>query len=318
MKDLSNFTIIIPCITFKDVKKSITNIRKVYNKTKIIVCLNKKVKNKNNKDKNLKLIYTHLKGIGAKRNLAVKSAKTKYLAFIDSDAYPSNGWLENSLKYLNKREIGIIAGPHMDPKIQNFSEDIVGQVKKSLIITMNPSLQKTNNLKPKIVSFMPSCNWIMSKKNFIKFGYMDSKMLRNEDWDFVYNRMNRKKNKLLYNPKSMIYHENANIFHFIKKRFLYGYFMWPILRQINFKNFYFYLIFLFVLFLLSFPLNLYFEDYKNFYLFILALYTSTVIIETIRVSKNFFNTPLIFFILILANISPGFGILAGLLNFNKE
>ena len=32
----------------------------------------------------------------------------------------------------------------MDPKIQNFSEDIVGQVKKSLIITMNPSLQKTN------------------------------------------------------------------------------------------------------------------------------------------------------------------------------
>ena len=32
--DLNNFTIIIPCITFKDVKKSITNIRKVYNKTK--------------------------------------------------------------------------------------------------------------------------------------------------------------------------------------------------------------------------------------------------------------------------------------------
>ena len=67
MKDLSNFTIIIPCITFKDVKKSITNIRKVYNKTKIIVCLNKKVKN--NKDKNLKLIYTPLKGIGAKKEI---------------------------------------------------------------------------------------------------------------------------------------------------------------------------------------------------------------------------------------------------------
>ena len=64
MKYLSNFTIIIPCITFKDVKKSITNIRKVYNKTKIIVCLNKKVKN--NKDKNLKLIYTPLKVLGQK------------------------------------------------------------------------------------------------------------------------------------------------------------------------------------------------------------------------------------------------------------
>jgi hypothetical protein len=65
---------------------------------------------------------------------------------------------------------------------------------------------------------MPSCNWIMSKSNFIKFGQMDSKMLRNEDWDFVYKRMSKTK-KLLYNPKSMIYHENANIFQFIKKRF---------------------------------------------------------------------------------------------------
>ena len=96
MKDLNNFTIIIPCINFKDVKKSIINIRKIYKKTKIIVCLNQKIKNK--KDKNLKLIYTNLKGIGAKRNLAVKMTKTKYIAFIDSDAYPSDGWLQNSLK----------------------------------------------------------------------------------------------------------------------------------------------------------------------------------------------------------------------------
>ena len=148
MKDLNNFTIIIPCITFKDVKKSIIKIRKVYKTIKIIVCLNQKVKNK--KDRNLKFIFTSQKSIGAKRNLAVKLAKTKYLAFIDSDAYPSEGWIENSLEYLRNKKIGIIAGPHVDPKIQNFSEDIVGQVKKSLIITMSPSLQKKNISKPKI------------------------------------------------------------------------------------------------------------------------------------------------------------------------
>lgn len=316
MKDLNNFTIIIPCITFKDVKKSIIKIRKVYKTIKIIVCLNQKVKNK--KDRNLKFIFTSQKSIGAKRNLAVKLAKTKYLAFIDSDAYPSEGWIENSLEYLRNKKIGIIAGPHIDPKIQNFSEDIVGQVKKSLIITMNPSLQKKNISKPKIVSFMPSCNWIMSKSNFIKFGYMDSNMLRNEDWDFVYKRMNKTKNKLLYNPKSMIYHENASIFQFIKKRFLYGYFMWPILRQINLRNFYFYLPLLFVMFLMSFPLNFNYEIYKNFYFLVLLIYFSTLIIETFRVSKRLFNIPLVFLVLMLGNISPGLGILAGLLNFNKE
>ena len=183
MKDLNNFTIIIPCIKFNDVKNSIRNIRKVYKNIKILVCLNHKVKY--NKDKNLQFIYTHFKGIGAKRNLAVKKASTKYLAFIDSDAYPSKNWLENSVKYLNKKNIGIIAGPHIDPINQNLSEDIVGQVKKSLIITMSPSLQKKKISKTKIVSFMPSCNWIMKKKNFLKFGYMDNNMQRNEDWDFV-------------------------------------------------------------------------------------------------------------------------------------
>ena len=48
---------------------------------------------------------------------------------------------------------------------------------------MNPSLQKRNHLKAKFVSFMPSCNWIMSKKEFYKIWLYGLKMIRNEDWD---------------------------------------------------------------------------------------------------------------------------------------
>ena len=112
---------------------------------------------------------------------------------------------------------------------------------------------------------MPSCNWIMTKKNYINFGYMDSKMLRNEDWDFVYNRMSNKKLKMLYNPKSTIFHENLNVLHFIKKRFLYGYYMWPILKKVNIKSFYFFLPFIFVLFLISFPIVFFSKYYLFFY-----------------------------------------------------
>ena len=147
MKHLENFTIIIPCIRFNDVKKSLINIRKVYKTVKIIVCLNEKI-NKT-KDKNLYFIQTTAKGIGKKRNLAVKKAKTKYLAFIDSDAYPSNGWLESNVKLINNKQIGIIAGPHTDPNKQTFEEKIIGQIKKSFIITMNPHLQKKNIIKKK-------------------------------------------------------------------------------------------------------------------------------------------------------------------------
>ena len=92
---INDFTIIIPCISFKDVKNCIKNIRKNYKKIKIIVSLNK-LKNKKNKDKNLKIIVSKYIGIGKKRNIAVDASKTKYLAFIDSDAYPEKNWIEST------------------------------------------------------------------------------------------------------------------------------------------------------------------------------------------------------------------------------
>ena len=198
MMSIKDFTIIIPCILFSDIKECIRKIRKVYKNIKIIVCLN----DSNfpaNKDKNLKFVVTKLKGIGKKRNIAVRNCKTKYLAFLDSDAYPKKGWIESTFKLIKNRAIGIISGPHIDPLIQNKEEKLIGKVKLSYLITMNANIQKKTSQQGKFVSFLPSCNWILSRELFNKLNCMDSKMLRNEDWDFVYNRMKKKNYKLLIN-----------------------------------------------------------------------------------------------------------------------
>ena len=121
--NIKDFTIIIPCISFDDVKECIKKIRKIYKKIKIIVCLNEKnisVK----KDKNLKFIFTKANGIGKKRNIAVEHCKTKYLAFLDSDAYPKKGWIESAFKLIRRKDVGIVAGPHIDPLIQSNEEKI--------------------------------------------------------------------------------------------------------------------------------------------------------------------------------------------------
>ena len=144
--NIKDFTIIIPCVSFKDVKYCLENIRKHYNKIKIIVSLNK-IPRKKIKDKNLKVIVSKYIGIGKKRNVAVNKCKTKYLAFIDSDAYPAKGWIESSFKYLKRKNIGIIAGPHIDPPDQNYYQMIIGLVKKSFLITMMPNFQKNNTNK---------------------------------------------------------------------------------------------------------------------------------------------------------------------------
>ena len=183
---IKDFTIIIPCISFKDVKDCIKNIRKNYKTIKIIVSLNK-LKNKRNKDKNLKIIVSKYIGIGKKRNIAVDACKTKYLAFIDSDAYPEKNWIESTFKYLKRKSIGIVAGPHIDPPNQSYFQMIIGLVKKSFLITMYPDFQKNNaKKKSQYLSFIPSTNWILSKRIFNSLKQMDENMLRNEDWDFVY------------------------------------------------------------------------------------------------------------------------------------
>jgi len=313
---INDFTIIIPCVSFKDVKTCIKNIRKKYNKIKIIVSLNKPGKNIK-KDSNLKIIISKYKSIGKKRNIAVDSCKTKYLAFIDSDAYPEKNWIESTFKFLKKKNIGVISGPHVDPKKQSFAQVIVGLVKKSFLITMLPKLQKQSTEKPQIVSFMPSANWILSRSFFNLLKQMDDKMLRNEDWDFVY-KMKKKNYKLLYSPNTIVYHDNNTIFHFIKKRFIYGFYMWPILTKLNIQNYYFFLPLLFAIFLMSFPIIFIFKLYMIFYFIILALYLLIILIESIRVAKNISTFFIIILVIVAASISPGFGVFFGFFNFIKN
>jgi len=314
---IKDFTIIIPCISFKDVRDCIRNIRKNYKKIKIIVSLNK-FKNKKNKDKNLKIIVSKYIGIGKKRNIAVNACKTKYLAFIDSDAYPEKNWIESSFKYLKRKNVGVVSGPHIDPPNQSYFQMIVGLVKKSFLITMTPSFQKSNvKKKAQSVNFMPSANWILPKKIFNSLKQMDENMLRNEDWDFIY-KMRKTKYKLLFSSDVLIYHDNNTIFHFIKKRFIYGFYMWPILTKLNFHNYYFFLPLIFVIFLISFPLSFFLKYYFLFYFLTLFVYLVTVLWESVRISKNLITFFFILPILIIGNISPGFGILFGLYNYIKN
>jgi len=314
---IKEFTIIIPCITFNDVKYCIEKIRENYKNIKIIVSLNK-FKKKTNKDKNLKIIVSKHEGIGKKRNIAVDGCKTKYIAFIDSDAYPKKNWIESTFKYLKRKNIGIVAGPHIDPLNQNYFQMIIGLIKKSFLITIDPSFQK-NNTKQKVqyVNYMPSANWILSKKIFNSLKQMDGNMLRNEDWDFA-NRMRKTKYKLLYSPDTLIYHDNNTVFHFIRKRFKYGFYMWPILTKLDFRAYYYLLPFIFTLFLISFPLIFFLKYYFLFYFTLLAIYLIVVLWESVRVSKNLITFFLILPILICANISPGFGIFFGFFNYMKN
>ena len=69
-----NFTIVIPCIYYEDVKDSLKKIRNIYSSIKIIVCLNNKIKFQN-KDRNTLFIYSDSRSIGKKEILQLWQPK---------------------------------------------------------------------------------------------------------------------------------------------------------------------------------------------------------------------------------------------------
>ena len=70
-----------------------------------------------------------------KRNIAAKKFKSKYIAFIDSDAYPNKNWLKLGTKYLKQKKGDVVGGPSLPFPKQNYLEKICYFSKRSHFVT---------------------------------------------------------------------------------------------------------------------------------------------------------------------------------------
>ena len=105
---MDRVNIIIPAIELNDeLLKCLREINKInYSNFFVTIILDRDLKNKLPKlrYKINKLIVGKI-NMSKKRNIATKKFKSKYIAFIDSDAYPSKNWLKLAVKYLKQKTI---------------------------------------------------------------------------------------------------------------------------------------------------------------------------------------------------------------------
>ena len=214
-----NITIIIPSRSFDaNLNNCVKNIRKFYKNIKIFLILDKKSDLK--LDNNIKVFVSGNKTIGFKRNLAIKYVKTKLICLIDSDAYPSSFWLDESLDILNENKIVAAGGPNLSPKTNNIEKILVARSRKNSIVTLNPKL-KSNKTRKHYLDFLPSCNVIIKTSAYNKVKGMDPRFYSGEEISLNV-KLKKLGYKMIFNPKISVFHMDRNFKHFSRQRFIYG------------------------------------------------------------------------------------------------
>ncbi len=217
-----NISIIIPSYnSYKTIKKTIEYLNKQTQIKKILEIIivdssdDKKTKEIINRIKTDKIIVISSKNktipaIG--RNLGAESARAEVLAFLDSDVYPAEDWLNNVILAIEKGyKVG--GGSVALPNFQKIKLIPIAQYFLQFSEYMNMGVDRCKD-------FVPSCNMFCEKELFLEAGTFPE--IRASE-DVLFGLKVRKYSKLWFVPEIKVYHIfRENLKEYLKNQMLLG------------------------------------------------------------------------------------------------
>lgn len=152
-----------------------------------------------------------------KRDIGIKEANGKYIAFIDADAYPDKKWLKIATGIFEKeknKDIAGVCGPGLLPPDSSLKEKAA-----DWILRMLPHSYRVVGQTKRCVEDYPTFNLIIKKEYIDKVGGFNCEFLTGED-TLLCKKIIALGKKILYYPYCIVYH---------KRRALYK----PFLKQIS-------------------------------------------------------------------------------------
>ena len=170
----------------------------------------------------LNILKVGKKPMSYKRNYGVKKFKSDFIAFIDSDAYAAASWLSNGSKILNKKKNFIIGGPSIPFPKQSYEEMMCYYAKRSYFVTGYLNFRKYKS-KSRYCDWVESCNMMMHRELFLKYGGMNENIYVGEDKECI-ERFRKKDSSInvFFTPKLFIYHKERGLFKFLLQRMVFG------------------------------------------------------------------------------------------------
>lgn len=213
--------------------------------------------------------------------------------FLDSDAWPENGWIEALLHiYESEKAAPAFGGPNFS--LNRNSDRSVEYALCSFLVSPATWQAKYNFRHDLWLSYLPSCNLAVRGEVFRGIGGFDESLNFGEDMDLC-DRIRKQYGRILYSSKPVIRHYTRELFRpFFRQKFTYGYSLPRLWRKHGEIWFYpFCLLLLFGLFALIFMPPLFFST-REFIIFLLFLGLGGLFLlfaESWRVCRSFRAVP---------------------------
>lgn len=271
-------------------------------------------------DKKIKYIRTNQNQTGPaeKRDIALKKARGKYVAFLDDDSYPESDWLTKAVEIMRSEGVEVVCGPGLTPPNNGMSQKLTGAILGSYLGS-GPFYYRFVKAKPRYVDDYPAYNLIVSKKILDEVEGFGTTFYGGEDTALCLKIINCG-HKIYYHPDIPVYHH--------RRAFPQGYFRqvgnvgkhrgffvkkYP---QTSFRPIYFMPMILSLAIIISFVLMLFSPQLIPLFLALFLLYVGIVILENAHRLQIHIILSLPFAIL-LAHMAYGYQFTKGLF-FTRE
>ncbi len=146
-----------------------------------------------------------------KRDIGARYANGEVLAFIDDDAYPTEGWLKHAIKHFRDDEVAGVGGPAVTPPDDNFMQKAGGYVLSSF---MGGGSYSYRYIPEKLIEVddYPTCNLLVRKSTFHDIGGFDTCYWPGEDTKLCLDITKKQNKKIIYEPEALVYHHRRPLF----------------------------------------------------------------------------------------------------------
>ncbi len=157
----------------------------------------------------IRIIASGKVGPAEKRDLALKYASGKILAFLDDDAYPQPDWLKKMVPLFRDGNVAGVGGPAITPESDGILQKVSGAIFESYLgggFARNRYLPTGHRRE---IDDWPTVNFLVWKDAFREVGGFNCAYWPGEDTKLCLDFLNAGY-KILYEPKGIVYHHRRS------------------------------------------------------------------------------------------------------------